>query len=90
MPIVTVHPSDHLATVGMDVALNCEGSGKGMLIYQWENNVDNSWSAVTNSNNKTYKIENVQESEGYRCVVGNEVGNVTSNPAMITILGTRQ
>ncbi|XP_065918141.1 receptor-type tyrosine-protein phosphatase S-like isoform X3 [Dysidea avara] len=86
VPIVTVHPSDHLATVDMDVALNCEGSGKGMLIYQWENNVDNSWSTVTNSNNKTYKIENIQESEGYRCVVGNEVGNVTSNPAMITIL----
>jgi len=86
VPAITVHPANHLATTGMNVVLNCEGSGKGMLNYQWENNADNSWTTITNSNNKTYVIENIQESQQYRCVVGNEVGHVTSNPAVIIIL----
>jgi len=86
VPVITVHPANHLMTTGMNVALNCEGSGKGTLTYQWENNVDNFWTTITNSNNKTYVIENIQESEQYRCVVRNEVGPVSSNPAVIIIL----
>ena len=78
-------------TAGTSVTLNCEGTGGGELVYYWENRrINDSWEVITNTNNKTYVIKSIQEPEQYRCVVSNEVGSATSNPAMITILGMWQ
>ena len=57
-------------------------------MYHWESRgINDSWAVITNSNNKTSIIKDIHKPEQYRCVVSNEVGRVTSNPAMVRILG---
>jgi len=77
-----------LTTVGTSVILSCEGTGGGELVYHWEyRGINNSWAVITDNNNKTSMIKTIRGPEQYRCVVSNEVGSVTSNPAMIRVLG---
>ena len=62
----------------------------GSLTYQWQLNgaeLDPPPAGVSGATSNTLSIANVQESnEGlYRCVVTNDAGNTTSNPAQLTV-----
>jgi len=87
-PTVTTHPTSQLTTVSMSVTLNCEGTGRGSITYQWQSR-NGQWSSISNNsniNNRQLVVRNLQESQQYRCVVSNEAGGTMSNEATITVL----
>jgi len=87
-PTITTHPTSQLTTVSMSVTLNCEGTGRGSITYQWQiRNINGGqWSDISNSNNSRLVVRNLQESQQYRCVVSNEAGGTRSNVATVTVL----
>ena len=89
-PTITTHghPTSQLTTVSMSVTLNCEGTGRGLITYQWQTRNINGrqWSDISNSNNRRLVVRNLQESQQYRCVVSNEAGGTRSDVATITVL----
>ena len=87
-PNITTHPTSQLTTVSMSVTLNCKGTGRGSITYQWQTRNINGgrWSDISNSNNKGLVVSNLQESQQYRCVVSNEAGRTRSNFATVTVL----
>ena len=87
-PTITTHPTSQLTTVSMSVTLNCEGTGRGSITYQWQtrNIYGGQWSVISNSNNRRLAVRNLQESQRYRCVVSNEAGGTRSNVANVTVL----
>ena len=87
-PTITTHPTNQLTNVSMNVTLNCEGTGRGSITYQWQTRNINGgqWSNISNSNNRRLVVRNLQESQQYRCVVSNEAGETPSNVATVTVL----
>ena len=85
-PTITTHPTSQLTTVSMSVTLNCKGTGRGSIKYQWQTTNINGgqWSNI--SNNRRLVVRNLQESQQYRCVVSNEAGGTRSNVANVTVL----
>ena len=85
-PTITTHPTSQLTTVSMIVTLNCQGTGRGSITYQWQNRNINrgQWRSI--SNNRRLVVSNLQESQQYRCVVSNEAGRTASNVATVTVL----
>ena len=82
-PQVTVHPLDQTNIVpGSDVSFSVTATGTAPLSYQWQKDgVD------LGSTTATLTITGVMESDeaGYRCVVTNIAGMVTSDTAMLTV-----
>jgi len=70
----------------MSVTLNCEGTGRGSITYQWQTRNINGgpWNGI--SNNRRFIVRNLQESQQYRCVVSNEAGVTRSDHAIVTVL----
>ena len=85
-PPTITHPTSQLTTVSMSVTLNCEGTGRGSITYQWQNRNINRGPWRDISNNRRLVVSNLQESQQYRCVVSNEAGGTTSNVATVTVL----
>ena len=89
-PTITTHPTSQLTTVGMRVALHCEGTGRGSIRYHWETSNINGGQWVTiiiiGGNSKTLVVRNLDQSQQYRCVVFNEAGSNRSDVATITVL----
>ena len=87
-PNITIHPTSQLTTVSMSVTLNCEGTGRGSITYQWRTRNINGgeWSDISNSNNRRLVVRNLQESQQYSCVVSNDAGGTRSNVATVTVL----
>ena len=85
---ITTHPTSQLTTVNMSVTLNCEGTGRGSITYQWQtrNIYGGQWSVISNSNNRRLVVRNLQESQQYRCIVSNEAGSIISHVAIVTVL----
>ena len=91
-PNIITHPTSQLITINMGVRLNCEGTGRGSITYQWQiRNINGGqWSDVNSSNNKRFVVRNLQESQQYRCVVSNEAGGTLSSIASVTVLSKFQ
>ena len=87
-PIITTHPSSHLIIINMIITLDCKGVGKGTITYQWETSNINGgqWMNISDSNNKTLVVRNLEQSQQYRCVVSNEAGSTRSDVAAVTVL----
>ena len=85
-PTITTHPTSQLTTVSMSVTLNCEGTGRGSITYQWQDRNRGRLKNIRNSNKKRLVVKNLQESQQYRCVVSNEAGGTESIVATITVL----
>ena len=87
-PTITTHPTSQLITVNMSVTLKCNGTGRGLITYQWEtSNVNGGqWMNITDSNSKRLVVRKLEQSQQYRCVVSNEAGSTRSNVATVTVL----
>ena len=89
-PTITTQPATQLLTIGMDITLNCEGTGRGVLTYYWEEREQgNTWRNIGGENNSALTIRNIQKPVQFRCIVSNEAGSTKSHPAIITLLGKR-
>ena len=87
-PTITTHPASHLTNVSVSVTLDCEGTGRGSITYQWETSNINGgqWMNISNSNSSRFVVGTLEESQQYRCVVSNEAGSTRSNVATVTVL----
>ena len=87
-PTITTHPSSQLINSSISVTLDCEGTGSGLIAYQWETSNINGgqWMNISNSNSKTLVLGSLEQSQQYRCVVSNEAGSTRSNVATVTVL----
>ena len=87
-PTITTHPTSQLTSVDINVTLDCEGTGRGSITYQWETSNINGgqWANISDGNSKSVFIENLTQSQQYRCVVSNEAGSTRSNVATVTVL----
>jgi len=89
-PTITTHPTSQLITISMSVStnitLNCEGTGRGSITYQWETSRINGgqWMNISNSNSARLGL-NLESSQQYSCVVSNEAGRTRSSIAIITV-----
>ena len=87
---MTVHPVDQTNIVpGSDVSFSVTATGTAPLSYQWQKDgVDlTDGGSITGATTATLTITGVMESNegGYRCVVTNTAGMVTSNTAILTV-----
>ena len=89
-PQVTDHPVDQWKIVPGDiVSFGVTATGTAPLTYQWQKDgVDlTDGGRITGATTATLTITGVMESDedGYRCVVTNIAGIVTSNTATLTV-----
>ena len=74
----------------MDIALNCEGTGSGLLTYYWEEREQgDTWRNISGENSSTLTVRDIQKPIRFKCIVSNEAGSMKSHPAIITLLGKR-
>ena len=88
-PTVTTHPTSQLTNISMSVTLVCEGTGRGSITSQWETSNINGgqWMNISDSNNKTFVVRNLEQLQQHKCIVSNEASSNISNIARFTILG---
>lgn len=90
LPIITAHPKNATAKVGVSVSFSVTATGAG-LSYQWQysTNGGSSWSNCSSSGAKTstFSFTAAERFDGrrFRCVVTNQYGSVVSNAAKLTI-----
>ena len=87
---MTVHPVHQTNIVPeSDVSFSVTATSTAPLSYQWQKDgVDlTDGDSITGATTATLAITDVMESDegGYRCVVTNIAGMVTSNTAMLTL-----
>ena len=87
-PTIITHPTSQLTNISMSITLECEGTGRGSITYQWETSNINGgqWMNISDSNSKELLVSNLKKSQQYRCVVSNEAGSMRSNVATVTVL----
>ena len=87
-PTIATHPSSQLINISISVTLDCEGTGRGSITYQWETSNINGgqWMNISNSNSRILVVGTLEQSQQYRCVVSNEAGSTRSNIATVTVL----
>ena len=85
---IATHPTSQLINISISVTLNCEGTGRGPITYQWETSNINGgqWMNISNSNVTELAVGTLEQSQQYRCLVSNEAGSTTSNVATVTVL----
>ena len=86
-PIFLTHPTSHIVTVGMTVTLYCNVSSAIRVSFIWLRRTDGSpWDRIDPSQNYKYIVRNIQQTEQYRCLAGNNAGALYSNAATIEVL----
>ena len=70
----------------MTVSLYCNVSGI-KIQYVWERRSNGQkWLRIMNSNSYKYDVQNIQRSQWYRCIAGNDAGTYVSNISTIQVL----
>ncbi len=85
-PSITVHPSNATVNSGTQATFSVTASGSQPLQYQWQHNGAN----IQGATGSTYTTPPVGGSDNgglFRCIVSNAFGTVTSNSAVLTVLG---
>ena len=87
---MTVHPVDQTNIApGSDVSFSVTATGTAPLSYQWQKDGVNltDGGSITGATTATLTITGVMESDegGFRCVISNIAGMVTSNFAMLNV-----
>ena len=87
-PTIKTHPASQLTTISIKITLQCRGTGRGSITYQWETSNINGgpWMNISRSHNKRLVVRNLEQSQQYRCVVSNEAGSIRSDIATISVL----
>jgi hypothetical protein len=88
-PGITVQPQSQTVLVGANVSFGVTATGPGTLSYRWQRSSTNLTDGgnITGSATATLTLTNVQTSDaaGYRVVVTNSFGAVTSSVATLAV-----
>ncbi len=92
-PTITQHPQSLELWPGETAAFSVTAAGEGTLTYQWQKDgADLSdGGKISGATSDTLQITGVDAGDAgdYRCVVGNEGGDTTSNGAALTVVTLR-
>jgi glucose/arabinose dehydrogenase len=82
-PVIITQPVSQTVSAGQSVTFSVTASGTSPLAYQWQKNGVNISGATASS----YSISNITTSNagGYRVIISNSFGSVTSNTAQLTV-----
>lgn len=83
-PEITRHPQDEEVREGQTATFRMEARGTPPLIFQWQKNGDPIL-AANDSSYTTPPVTLADDGAEFRCVVTNEAGTVTSDPAKLTV-----
>ena len=83
---MNTHPDNVTVLTGQSVNLTCSATGTD-VVYQWMRN----GVIISDDNSNVLRINEIKQSDDgiYQCIVSNNGGNATSNPAMIKVYGKR-
>ena len=71
----------------MNVTLYCNVSSAVSVSFAWERRNDSSsWKRIDNTQSYKYVVRNIQQTQQYRCVAGNDADTLVSNVAPIELL----
>jgi hypothetical protein len=85
LPSISVQPKAQSADMGQNVTFSVTASGFGTISYQWREN----GKVIDGATKNSYTISQVttnMNNNTYDCVVKNEVGDVTSDAAKLTVV----
>jgi hypothetical protein len=82
-PTILTEPLDRAAVVNNPASFSVVAGGSDPLSYQWQKNS----SSITNATNSSFTISNVVAGDGggYRVIVTNSFGSVTSRVAQLSV-----
>lgn len=82
-PAITAHPVNQTVSIGQSTGFSVTATGTAPLSYQWFRNSI----AINGATTATLSLANPQVSDAgaYTVRVSNSAGNVTSNPATLTV-----
>jgi hypothetical protein len=85
-PSITTQPGSETVTAGQAASFTVAASGTAPLTYQWQKQVNGSWTNV-GTTSATFSISPVAASDAgqYRVTVSNAAGQVTSATATLTV-----
>ncbi|MBU6402225.1 MAG: immunoglobulin domain-containing protein, partial [Verrucomicrobia bacterium] len=89
-PAITVQPTNIVVNQGSTVQIVAAASGTPPLAYQWYDVTSGMPALVTGQTNATLTLANVPASDSghtFQLTVTNLFGQVTSNPAQLTVVG---
>jgi len=83
-PSITAQPSNRSVTVGQTATFTVVAAGTSPLSYQWRKGTTNI-SGATSPSYTTPATTLADNGSQFAVVVGNSVGNITSNPATLSV-----
>ncbi len=83
-PSITQQPADKTVTAGQTATFTVVATGSAPLTYQWQKGTTNIGGA-TSSSYTTPATTTADSGSQFRVVVTNTAGNITSNPATLTV-----
>ena len=88
-PTILLEPHSQIACLSQTAILTCFAAGHDVK-YQWTSGSGSFPSKVTGKNHNTLVIPDVRSTDAnyYTCVVSNKGGNLSSNAARLTVIGT--
>ena len=83
-PVITSHPISQTVPMGDTVTFTVAAMGPAPLSYQWLRNGDE----IPNATSSSYSTATSEDDDAaeFAVVVSNDVGSVTSNPAIVSLL----
>ena len=84
-PAVLLQPTNATVAVGQPASFSVTASGAVLLAYQWQRNAANI-SGATNASYTTPAAMLADDGSGFRVIVTNSFGSVTSSVAILTVL----
>ncbi len=86
VPAIVVQPQSQTVDEGQTVTMAASVSGSQPLLYRWQRNRAN----ITGATNASYEFAAAMTDSGlgFRCVVSNSLGTVTSSSAILTVRRT--
>lgn len=86
-PHIEVHPADAVVGLDEDATFVVDATGVPAPTLQWQHNTGAGWSDVAGETGASLTVTGTLDGHGteYRAVAANEMGEVTSNTAQLTI-----
>ncbi len=84
-PEITLQPQDQTVSVGQTAQFQIQATGSGPLSYQWQRDAGDIGGA--NAPSYSFIVGVNDDGAGFRCLVSNPQGSVTSDTATLTVLG---